>query len=138
MVSNINISDIEEFNKLGSLVNSKFDKLFSLSELLDSEYDYVFGYYDKKLVGFIHVNKMYENMDIVNIVVDPKYRRKGIANELINYCLSYFDDLKSIMLEVNEHNKEAINLYTKNGFVEINRREKYYGNDDALIMKRDV
>ena len=42
------------------------------------------------------------------------------------------------MLEVNEHNKEAINLYKKNGFVEINRREKYYGNDDALIMKRDV
>ena len=77
-------------------------------------------------------------MDIVNIVVDPKYRRRGIANELINFSISYFDDLNSVMLEVNEHNKEAINLYKKNGFIEISRRKKYYGNDDALIMKRDV
>ena len=42
------------------------------------------------------------------------------------------------MLEVNEKNQNAINLYLKNGFKEINRRPKYYGSDTAIIMERDV
>ncbi len=138
MVSNVDIKDLEEFNKLGLLVNDQFDKLFSLNELLNSDFDYVFGYYDDRLIAFIHVNKLYETMDIVNIVVDSEYRRRGIASELIRFSIDYFSDLQSVMLEVNEHNENAIRLYEKNGFEVISKREKYYGDDAALIMKRDV
>ena len=49
MVSNIDIKEKEEFIKLGSLINSNFEKLFSLDVLLNSDYDYVFGYYDNNL-----------------------------------------------------------------------------------------
>ena len=71
MINKVVLSDLERFNELGSLVNSKFANLFNLESLLASKYDYVYGYYDNdKLVGFIHINKLYENMDIVNIVVD--------------------------------------------------------------------
>ena len=81
---------------------------------------------------------MYENIDIVNIVVDKDYRRKGIGNSLLKYIINLFDDVTGIMLEVNEHNESAINLYSVNNFKVINRRKKYYGNDDALIMRREV
>ncbi len=139
MVDKIVLDELDRFNELGIQVNSNFVNLFSLNDILNSEFDYVYGYYlDSKLVGFIHLNKMYENIDIVNIVVDKDYRRKGIGNSLLKYVINLFDDVTGIMLEVNEHNESAINLYSVNNFKVINRRKKYYGNDDALIMKRDV
>lgn len=139
MVNKIGLNDIDRFIELGLQVNSNFNNLFNLNDLLNSEYDYIFGYYDNnELVGFIHVNKLYENMDIINIVVDNDYRRRGIGNKLLEYVINYFNDVDSIMLEVNVNNTAAINLYTVNKFEVINKRLKYYGTDDALIMKRDV
>ena len=130
---------LKEFNELGLLVNSNFLNIYKLEDILSNEYDYLYGYYlDDKLVAFIHVNKLYEVMDIVNVVVNPSYRKKGIATKLIDYAISQFDDLKSIMLEVNENNSNAISLYNKNNFKVINKRNNYYGSDAALIMKRDV
>ena len=139
MINKVDLKDENSFYELGLLINEKFPKLFNLGDLLSSNLDYVFGYYDnEKLVGFIHINKLYENIDIINIVVDKSYRRKGIATQLINHVIGYFDDVKSIMLEVNVNNENAINLYKVNKFEVINVRKKYYGNDDALIMRRDV
>lgn len=139
MINNINIDSLKEFNELGLLVNSNFLNIYKLEDILSNEYDYLYGYYlDDKLVAFIHVNKLYEVMDIVNVVVNPSYRKKGIATKLIEYAMSQFDDLKSIMLEVNENNSNAISLYNKNNFKVINKRNNYYGSEAALIMKRDV
>lgn len=139
MINNINIGSLKEFNELGLLVNSNFLNIYKLEDILSNEYDYLYGYYlDDKLVAFIHVNKLYEVMDIVNVVVNPFYRKRGIATKLIDYAMSQFDDLKSIMLEVNENNSNAISLYNKNNFKVINKRNNYYGSEAALIMKRDV
>lgn len=139
MINNISMDSLKEFNELGLLVNSNFFNIYKLEDILSNEYDYLYGYYlDVKLVAFIHVNKLYEVMDIVNVVVNPSYRKKGIATKLIDYAISQFDDLKSIMLEVNENNSNAISLYNKNNFKVINKRNNYYGSEAALIMKRDV
>ena len=139
MINDIKLKDKERFNELGLIVNKNFAKLFQIEELINSSYDSLLGYYNNELlVGFIHINKMYETIDIVNIVVDEQYRRQGIATSLIKYVLNTYNDVEKVMLEVNEHNKNAINLYLKNGFKEINRRPKYYGSDTAIIMERDV
>ena len=139
MIDKIKINDKEIFNKLGLLITNKFDKLFNLDNILNSQYEEVFGYYiDNNLVGFIHISKLFETMDIINIVVDEKYRRRGIATKLLNYIFNLNEGPLSILLEVNEHNEQAINLYLKNGFTEINRRKNYYGKDTAIVMKRDV
>ena len=139
MINKINLDDLNRFNELGLMVNTNFINVYKLSELLKSQYDYLFGYYlDDLLVAFIHISKLYETVDIVNIVVDSNYRRKGIANKLIDYIVNYFDDVSNIMLEVNEHNISAISLYKNNNFEIINKRNNYYGIDDALIMKRVV
>lgn len=139
MINNVKLEDLDAFNKLGFLVNNNFSKLFDLEKLISSNIDYILGYYENnKLVGFIHFTKLYETIDIVNVVVDENYRNNGIASSLINYIVDNFEDINNIMLEVNVNNVAAINLYLKNGFKEINRRVKYYGVDDAIIMKRDV
>lgn len=139
MINKVTYKDKNEYYRLGVLLNSKFKDLFNLDNLLDSSYDYIYGYYvDSLLVGFIHVNKLYEQMDIVNIVVDSNYRCQGIGSQLILYVIKEFSDVSSIMLEVNENNDKAINFYHNLNFKDINIREKYYGLDNAIIMKRDV
>lgn len=139
MVNKVSLEYLDSFNKLGLQVNSNFSNLYDLSKIIESQYDYVYGYYlDDKLVGFIHVTKLYETMDIVNIVVDREVRKQGIATKLINYVIDLFDDIDNVMLEVNENNIPAISLYKKNNFEIINKRNNYYGSDAALIMKRVV
>ena len=139
MVSSISINDLPRFNYLGALINDNFEKLYNLNTLISSDYDYLYGYYiNDVLIAFIHFNKMYENVDIVNIVVDVEHRNKGIASKLLDFSFHLFDDVESIMLEVNENNINAISLYKKYDFEVINIRKKYYGEDNALIMKRVV
>lgn len=139
MVNKISIEFLEEFNELGLLVNDNFTNVYNLQDIIDSQYDDVYGYFcDNKLVAFIHISKLYETMDIVNVVVDNDYRKQGIATKLLVYVINLYNDVTNIMLEVNENNNAAIALYEKYGFKVINKRNNYYGNDAALIMKRDV
>lgn len=140
MINKISIIDKDRFYELGILINSNFNNLYNLEDIINSTYDDVFGYYvNNELVGFIHINKMYENIDIVNVAVSKEFRNKGIGSKLIEYVFNVYDDVSSVMLEVNENNVIAYNLYKKLGFNEINRRLNYYGGKDtAIIMKRDV
>lgn len=139
MISSVTLEYNDSFVELGLLVNSNFNNVYKLEELTDSIYDFIFGYFiNNQLVGFIHVNKLYETMDVVNIVINPNYRNKGIATSLLDYSINYFDDINLVMLEVNENNVAAISLYKKSNFIVINKRNNYYGSDAALIMKRDV
>ena len=139
MVNKIVIEELERFNELGLIVNKNFSNVYKLNDIIDSQYDDVYGYYvDSTLIGFIHISKLYETMDIVNVVVDNEYRKQGIATKLIDYVIKLYDDVENIMLEVNENNIAAISLYKKNGFEIINKRNNYYGSDSALIMKRVV
>ena len=133
------MSDKDSFYKLGKELNSNFNNLYKLEDIINSKFDSIYGYYiNNVLIGFIHVNKLYENMDIVNIIIEKDYRNKGYGKELLDYVLLKNKDINSIMLEVRESNMNAINFYKNNGFNIINVRKKYYGNEDALIMKRDV
>jgi ribosomal-protein-alanine N-acetyltransferase len=139
MISRLDIKDIDSFNRIGLLVNNNFVNLFKLEYIIDSKDEDVYGYYDNdKLVGFIHILKTFECLEIINVVVDTNYRKKGIATKLIDYLNECYDDVEYILLEVNEKNSNAINLYNKLGFNVINVRKKYYGNDAALIMRREV
>lgn len=139
MIKEVVLEDKEKYFELGSLINTNFAKLYNLEDILKDKYDKVYGYYeDTKLVGFIHIKVLYETIEIINIVVMPNYRRRGIASMLIEYIISNINDVKEILLEVNENNKSAISVYNKNGFKVISERKRYYNYDTALVMKRDV
>ena len=44
----------------------------------------------------------------------------------------------TILLEVNTMNYKAISLYEKYGFKEYGTRKNYYGNSDAILMKKEL
>jgi ribosomal protein S18 acetylase RimI-like enzyme len=141
MVSKIREKDEESFNKLGSLIDKDFIKYNDFSNIMDvdSSID-SFGYYNNDvLIGFIEFSKSFESVDIIDIVVEPTYRRKGIATKLLNHLIDNNRDVDSIFLEVRDDNKDAIEFYLVNNFEVINKRKAYYKDGvDALIMKRDV
>ena len=132
MVNSSSISDIDTIKKLGLLLNDNFIKTNNIEEIINNKE--IIGYYIlDKLVGFIIFKKLYETIDILYVVVEPDYRKKGIGSKLLNEIIKM--KCKHIMLEVNTKNIAAINIYKKNNFKIINTRKKYYKTDDAYVME---
>ena len=78
--------------------------------------------------------------ELLSVVTERSFRRKGLGELLLK---RYFDKLKAdgektIFLEVRESNKAAISLYDKLGFVKISKRKKYYGEETAVIMRKEL
>lgn len=139
MIRNIEAKDIEEVVNLGIKVNQDFKKLFDLLSIIQTDTDHIYVYEkNNKIVGFIHIQLLYEVMDIINIVVLEEYRHNGVASNLMDYVISEHNEIKKVMLEVNEGNDIAIKLYSKFGFKIINKRRNYYNNENALVMERVI
>ena len=136
MVRKYNELDIQKIIDLGQEVNEKFTKLFNIQELPEKEMIIVYEE-DGNVIGFLHVLINVDWLEILNLVVDKEYRGQGIASILLDNLLSdQTIDVSRILLEVRESNIAAINLYKKFNFFIINGREKYYGNENAVIMER--
>lgn len=98
----------------------------------DSVYNYMDG---EKVLGYLEIRLVDGVVDVMNLFVNEENRRQGIATTLMNKMIDE-EDYSRIMLEVNETNNPAIRLYNKLGFKEISIRERYYGEDTALIMEK--
>lgn len=125
-------ADIDDLEKLYSLVEDKFgvkykDNVFT-NWLVYKE--------NNKIIGFINYDSIYEKIEIEYIYVMDEYRRLGIATKLLNKMIEELSDFDCITLEVDINNKDAINFYKKNNFIEASIREKYYGKDNAILMIR--
>ena len=104
-------------------------------ELL-SDTDSIYNYMDgEKVLGYLEIRLVDGVIDIMNLFVNEEERRKGIATSLMNEMINN-EEYSRIMLEVNENNNEALRLYNKLGFKEISLRERYYGEDTAIIMEK--
>lgn len=138
MIRKITIEDLDSFNYLGKQVNDNFEKLFNLNNILNEDYSLILVYeINNKVVAFIHVNILYENIDIINIVVDKDYRCQQVGSKLVDHLITnYLNENMNITLEVNANNKAAIKLYKKFNFEIINIRKKYYCNGNAYLMER--
>jgi len=91
-----------------------------------------------EILGYIGFWLVFEEAHITNISVNPKFRRKKVAQvllrEMIECC--YKNMIKFITLEVRVSNVPAISLYEKFGMKSVGVRKGYYqdNNEDALIM----
>ncbi len=88
--------------------------------------------------GFVNVWLTPPVAIINNIAVLPKYRRRGIAQRMINAALGECGECSSLSLEVRVSNLSAIALYEKMNFSQVGRRKNFYENprEDAFIMTR--
>lgn len=96
----------------------------------------------ERVAGYIGSQTVMDETDMMNVAVHPDFRRRGIAEVLVNGLV---DTLKTkgshcLTLEVRASNAPAIALYEKLGFSEIGRRKNYYRNprEDALILRKEL
>lgn len=96
---------------------------------------------DGQVAGYIGSQSVPPESDVMNVAVDPSYRRRGIAQALVTVLVKELKNAgnTSLILEVRASNSAAIALYEKMGFAQIGLRKNYYRNpkEDALILRKD-
>ena len=99
------------------------------------------------VVGFILVQLINASSDgvdveILNIAVDPRFKRKGIGRRLIAAALqgAEIGSGSKVILEVRASNDSAINFYRSCGFREQAVRRAYYRDpiEDAILFGADA
>lgn len=94
----------------------------------------------ERLVGYVGSQTVLGEADMMNVAVDPEYRRQGVAGALVTALAQRLAQQGnvSLMLEVRASNVPAMALYQKLGFEQVGRRKDYYRNpkEDALILKK--
>jgi len=92
-----------------------------------------------KVSGLILFRIIADEAEILNLAVEPRRRRQGIASRLIEDAVaaSKAAGVRTIFLEVRESNEAARNLYARMGFTEDTRRPNYYRQprEDARILR---
>ena len=94
-----------------------------------------------RLVGYLVCSRYDTVWHLMNVAVDPAWRREGIASTLITHLFDTADrPHEQYTLEVRESNDAAIALYERFGFRGAGHRRAYYhdNREDALIMWRTV
>jgi len=92
-----------------------------------------------KLVGYLVCSRYDTVWHLMNVAVDDRLVRQGIATALIERLLELADGPgEQFTLEVRTSNDGAIRLYERFGFRSAGRRRGYYhdNREDALIMWR--
>lgn len=135
---------LEDLEQIKEELEENFDKFWTYgilkSEIANINSKYIVAKCKEEIVGFAGITLILDEANIMNIVTKKEKRRQGIGTILLENLIKISKELKakSITLEVNINNNEAINLYKKFKFEEVGLRKKYYNNiDDALIMTKD-
>lgn len=93
------------------------------------------------VAGYIGSQAVMDEADVMNIAIDPAYRRQGIAERLVSLLVEKLarNGVTSLTLEVRASNTPAIALYEKNGFSQVGCRPNYYTKpkEDALILRKE-
>ena len=95
---------------------------------------------DGNSVALLEYSLIYDRMEIDNIVVNDDFRKQGIGTKLMAYLISLAIEYRvvNITLEVRVSNEIARNLYKKFGFREVALRKYYYGDEDGILMEKNV
>lgn len=99
---------------------------------------------DKRIVSFAIVQKVVDELHLLNICVLKECQGQGLGRAMLNHIIAYAKELASVLivLEVRRSNVKAQSLYLQAGFNEMSVRRNYYpakqGREDAILMGLDL
>jgi tRNA threonylcarbamoyl adenosine modification protein YeaZ/ribosomal-protein-alanine acetyltransferase len=94
-----------------------------------------------QLIAYAGIFYVADVADIHTITVVADQRRKGIGRELLKRLIDWarVKKAQAIMLEMRLGNDAARPLYESFGFIEISKRENYYGPGlTAVVMRKEL
>lgn len=95
---------------------------------------------DESIVGYAILSVAAGEAHVLNLCVDPDYRKLGYGDRLLDEILLRAGraGVKEVFLEVRPSNVNAMSLYRKKGFRQIASRRAYYqarnGREDAAVL----
>ena len=140
---NVKILSINEVDKVYELEKKYIGEcdIKSIENTIESStLSYYVLFKDNDVIGFFECSIISPEAELYDIVIDEKYHGLGYSKILMDYFLNLVKESKveTIFLEVNSINNKAISLYSKYGFKEYSIRKKYYGDNDAILMKKEI
>ena len=94
-----------------------------------------------QVFGYVGSQTVLDESDMMNVAVDPGFRRQGVARTLIETLIAELSKMGSrcLRLEVRVSNENARALYARMGFQQLGLRKNYYHNpkEDALILGKE-
>src|SRR4051794_30177645 len=100
---------------------------------------YLVAEVDGEVVGHAVTSSAGDIAELQRIAVEATHRRRGIAASLLAGVVDAARRTPAdrLLLEVREDNHGALSFYAGQGFVEIDRRPRYYADGTtAVVMRR--
>lgn len=95
-----------------------------------------------EVIGVCGSIRIGDEADILNVSVHSEYRRRGIAEKMLEFVLQKNVDkgVRAFVLEVRKNNEPARKLYEKFGFEFLGYRKNFYEKptEDAAIYRKTV
>ena len=135
--------DLEIVSKIEqNIFSMPWSKTAFAESLANQNTLYIVATKEETVVGYCGIYISFQEGNISNVAVNPKYRRQHVAEEMLTYLLEAVRKrgVTSVVLEVRKTNVGAIALYEKLGFKEMGVRKDFYEKprEDALIMWKNL
>ena len=118
-------------------IEDNFEKKWAKKEFYSfiSNRDNIFILSDPKPVGYLMAKVTTDEIEIISILIDKKFRNIGIGKSLLYKLLNIAlkKKIQNIFLEVSVENLIAINLYKKFNFIKVGKRKNYYFQNERYI-----
>jgi ribosomal-protein-alanine N-acetyltransferase len=91
---------------------------------------------EQLLVGHAVVSLAGDIAELQRIAVAADHRRSGVASALLDevLALATAGGADRVLLEVREDNADALAFYAARGFVEVDRRRRYYRDGATAVV----
>lgn len=125
------LSLMEQFYQFEDIPFDPINQKSLLQQIFDNKnFGIIYGLkYDNSLIGYSVVTKGFsleyqgQYLLIDELFILPNYRSKGYATKFLTYLKNFAkqNKISYILLEVDDFNNKAYQLYIKNGFVDKKR-----------------
>ena len=147
-IKNVTRNDLEEITSLEKeIFNENAFTRDLIEKLIKNNLFFLkleVGSFSKKIAGFIIVIKdKEERANIINFLIGFKFQNEGYGSYLLQETIDkiiQINKIQNIILNVQESNSIAINLYEKFNFKKSpDLIEKYYpSGENAYLMELDI
>jgi ribosomal-protein-alanine N-acetyltransferase len=88
-----------------------------------------------RLVAFVLLWNVVDEIHVLNLATRPGERRRGHARALLQHVLliARATGMRHLLLEVRRSNVAALALYRQHGFGAVRLRRKYYDDDEDAV-----